>query len=321
MLALTAAAALALAWYLPNRTYVHDQHMLLGDWLPLLWTLVFAAAFYALTLRRSSRVANFWSALLLALAVASIWYLPRIGFLRRLSDVAFGTDRGQQEAWDPLQLGMYTRYVGFWITDHMGPLAAALILPLALLGWLLLVKKVRPNWRTIWRSAPEPLVVYGLLFASSWVFLTLLAQANPRNLTPLVPVAAILLAYSLRAYARPLAIGIAAVWVAVLGLQWAMYTVTTVDQPFGVELYARSPQLWATGDYLQFPAAGSTDPGYWIHPRAGRHRRAGRRRCRLPWHSRQHLGSKPRRLSLSGRAQQPDGQDYDANGGQEPQLE
>ncbi len=107
---------------------------------------------------------------------------------------------------------------------------------------------------------------YRLVFASSWVFLTLLAQANPRNLTPLVPVAAILLAYSLQAYARPLAIGIAAVWVTVLGVQWTMYTVTTVDQPFGAQLYARTPQLWAAGDYLQFPAAGSTDPGYWIHP-------------------------------------------------------
>jgi hypothetical protein len=266
LLSLAAAAALALLWYLPNRTYVHDQHMLLGDWLPLLWTLVFAAAFYALSLRHSSRVANFWSAVLLALAVASIWYLPRIGFLGRLSDVAFGTDRGQQEAWDPLQLGMYTRYLGFWVTDHMGPLAAALILPVALFGWLLLVKKARPNWRTVWRTVPEPLVVYCLLFASSWVFLTLLAQANPRNLTPLLPVAAILLAYSLQAY-RPHAIGIAAVWVGVLGVQWTMYTVTTLDQPLGAALYARTSQLWAAGDYLQFPAAGSTDPGYWIHPR------------------------------------------------------
>ena len=267
LLSLAAAAVLALLWYLPNRTYVHDQHMLLGDWLPLLWTLILAAAFYALSLRRSSRIANFWSALLLALAVASIWYLPRIGFLGRLSDVAFGTDRGQQEAWDPLQLSLYTRYLGFWITDHMGPLAAALILPVAFVGWLFLVKKARPNWRTVWRSAPEPLVVYGLLFASSWVFLTLLAQANPRNLTPLVPIAAILLALSFQAFARPLAVGIAAVWIAVLGLQWVMYTVTTVDQPLGAELYARTPQLWASGDYLQFPAAGSTDPSYWIHPR------------------------------------------------------
>ncbi len=162
---------------------------------------------------------------------------------------------------------MYTRYLSFWIGEHMGPLAAALILPVALAGWLLLVKKARPDWRTVWRSAPEPLVVYWLLFASSWVFLTLLAQANPRNLTPLVPVAAILLACSLAAFARPLAVGIAAVWVLVLGVQWTMYTVTTVDQPLGAQLYARTSQLWAAGDYLQFPAAGSTDPGYWIHPR------------------------------------------------------
>jgi hypothetical protein len=261
LLALAGAAILSLLWYLPNRAYVYEQQMLLGDWLPLLWTLIFAATLYALSTRHSSRIANFWTALLLALAIASIWYLPRIGFVRRLSDVAFGTDRGQQEAWDPLQLGIYTRYFDFWLSDHMGPLAAALIIPVAILGWLLLARKAKLNWRTLWRSAREETLVYWLLFASSWIFLTLLAQANPRNLTPLAPIISILLACSLRAFARPLAVGIAVVWVAVLGTQWAMYTVDA-----GAALYARGPQLWAAGDYLQWPASGSTDPGYWVHP-------------------------------------------------------
>ena len=157
LLALAAAAALALLWYLPNRTFVHDQHMLLGDWLPLLWTLVFAAAFYALTLRHSSRVANFWSAVLLALAVASIWYLPRIGFLGRLSDVAFGTDRGQQEAWDPLQLGMYTRYLGFWIGEHMG----RSLLPL--------FSRLRSSAGCSWSKKHTPTgVPFGVLRPSPW---------------------------------------------------------------------------------------------------------------------------------------------------------
>jgi hypothetical protein len=227
-----------------------------------------------LSLRRSTHIANFWSAILLALTIASLWYLPRIGFIDRLSDVAFGTDRGNQEAWDPLSLALYTRYGEFWVREHMGPLAAALILPPALLGTLLLFRRWRrrtaaagaeQGWRaagrTLWREGPEPLLVYWLLFGSSWLLLTLLAQANPRNLTPLVPIAAILLAYSLRAFARPLAIGIAAVWITVLGAQWTMYTVDA-----GARLYALAPQLWAAGDYLQWPATGSTDPGYWIHP-------------------------------------------------------
>jgi hypothetical protein len=49
---------------------------------------------------RGGRVANLWTALLLAAAIASLWYFPRIDFVDRLGDVAFGTDRGTQEAWD-----------------------------------------------------------------------------------------------------------------------------------------------------------------------------------------------------------------------------
>jgi hypothetical protein len=263
---------LAVLWYWPNRAYVYDQQMLLGDWLPLLWALIWGAALYALSLPRRGRIANFWTAVLLAQAIASFWYLPRLDFIRRLSDVAFGTDRGNQDAWDPLNLAMYTRYPDFWVHEHMGLLAAALILPLAIGGWLLLLHRARratmqsagyipPWWWQIWQSGPEPILVYWLLFAGAWLCLTLLAQANPRNLTPLVPIAAILLALSLRAFARPLAIGIAALWLAVLGVQWGMYTVNA-----GARVYAAAPGLWAAGDYLQFPSTGSTDPRYWIHP-------------------------------------------------------
>jgi 4-amino-4-deoxy-L-arabinose transferase-like glycosyltransferase len=259
LFALLLGGALALLWYLPNRAIVHAEQMPLGDWLPLLWTAIFAATLYGLLLPRRGPVANFWTAALLALAVASLWYLPRIDFLRRLSDVAFGTDRGNQAAWDLRNLDLYTRYFGFWVNDHMGPLAAALILPIAIVGWIILFR--RRVWGAHWRTVPAPLAVYWLLFAGAWFFLTLLAQANPRNLTPLVPIAAILFALSLRAFPRPLAAAIAASWIAVLNLQWAIYTFDA-----GYPLHARTAALWARGDYLQWPARGSTDPGYWIHP-------------------------------------------------------
>jgi hypothetical protein len=72
---------------------------------------------------------------------------------------------------------------------------------------------------------------------------------------------AILLAAALLAYARPLAIVLGALWVTVLGVQWGIYTFDA-----GAALFARTPALWVSGDYLQWPATGSTDPGYWIHP-------------------------------------------------------
>ncbi len=254
LLALVISALLALLWYWPNRDFVLQQEMPLGDWLPLLWGLVFAPAVYALSARRTARPGNFWAALALCIAIASFWYLPRIDFLRRLSDVAFGSDRGTQESLNLLRLSNYTRYFAFWLSHHMGPLATLLVIPAALAGWLLWLRRH-------WRRTPAEIVVYWLMLLSAWLLLTLIAQANPRNLVPLLPVVAILLAASLRGFARPVALTFGAVWVLVLGLQWSIYTFDAL-----APLQARSPQLWVAGDYLQWPATASTDPGYWIAP-------------------------------------------------------
>ena len=107
--------------------------MPLGDWLPVLWTLVFAASS---TSGRGGQAgcATSGRRLLLALAIASLWYLPRIDFLVRLGDVAFGTDRGTQESFSLLRWSTYTRYFGYWLSHHMGPLATLLILPVAVVG-------------------------------------------------------------------------------------------------------------------------------------------------------------------------------------------
>ena len=253
VIATVAGAALALLWYWPSRARVFAQEMPLGDWLPLLWGVLFAATIYALSARRATSAGNLGAAVLLALTVASFWYLPRIDFLNRLSDVAFGSDRGTQESFNLLRLSNYTRYASYWLSHHMGPLATGLIVPVALVGWL----RRLPHWRT----ARVEVVAYWLMVVSTWLFLTLIAQANPRNLAPLLPVVAILLAGSLRSFARPAAITFGVLWVAVLSLQWATYTFDGLAW-----VYTRAPYLWVSGDYLQWPATGSTDPGYWIHP-------------------------------------------------------
>ena len=196
---------------------------------------------------------NFWTALLLAVAIASLWYLPRIDFLVRLSDVAFGTDRGTQESFSLLRGSTYTRYFGYWFTHHMGPLATLLILPVAAVGWVL-------RWPA-WRKAPDTIAVYWLTVGGAWLLLMLLAQSNPRNLVPLLPIVAILLAESLRSLARPLAILAGVVWVTVLGVQWATYTFDSLAW-----VYERAPALWVHGDYTAWPGHGPSAPGYWIHP-------------------------------------------------------
>lgn len=252
LLAFGIGALMAWTWGWAGRDFIAKQEMFLGAWLSAFWTILFAAALYALFAARS-RVGHFWMATSIALAIASLWYLPRIDFITRLSDVAFGTDRGTQEALDLLRADTYTRYLNFWLSHHMGPLATLLIIPAALVGW---ARGLRG-----WLQMRSLMILYWLYVLGAIVILTLLAQSNPRNLTPVLPLVAILLVESLRAYPERIARILAATWFAVLLVQWSIYTFDAL-----AFLYERSPQLWVHGDYTAWPASGSSDPGYWIGP-------------------------------------------------------
>jgi hypothetical protein len=217
-----------------------------------LWTALFAVTLYALFVG-GGMVGNTWTALLVALTIASLWYFPRLDFVNRLSDVAFGTDRGTQQSLDLLRLSSYTRYGEYWLTHHMGPLATLVIVPVALIGWA----RRLPHWR----QARPPVIIYASAVVGSAVVLTLLAQSNPRNLVPLLPLVAILLAEGLRTFTRKIAAVFGVLWIGVLLVQWSIYTFDEL-----APLQARTPQLWVYGDYTAWPASGPSDPGYWIAP-------------------------------------------------------
>ncbi|MCB0072255.1 MAG: glycosyltransferase family 39 protein [Caldilineaceae bacterium] len=237
-------------WYWPNRAVIGE--LLLGPAIPVLWFVLAAGAIYLLTGPDAPRH-NFWGATVLALCVAAIWYLPRADFVTRLSEVAFGTDRGNQESFDLLNLANYTRYFQFWVTYHMGLLPTLLILPIAIWGW---VKRF-----PVWRRTQRPFLLLLLMPLSTMAVLIWLAQANPRNLVPIVPVMALLLADALLAYPRRVAVAIGAVWTVVLAFQWALFTFDGL-----APVHAASAPLWVVEDYSAWPATGNTDPGYWIQP-------------------------------------------------------
>lgn len=250
--AVVLGAALAAVWYLPNRDAVVQMRMPLGAWLPVVWFLVWTPTLYALFVRGGS-VANLLTACLLALSIASFWYAPRIDFLNRLGDVAFGSDRGTQEAWNLLRFEQYTRYFAYWLSHHMGLLATVVIVPASLIGW----------WRKrdAWRTPRLALAVLVIAVASSWLLLTFVAQANPRNLVPILPFVAILIVEGWRMLGLPWARIAAAAGVIVLGVQYSTYTFDAL-----APIYTRAPVLWVHGDYTPWPRTGSSDPGYWIQP-------------------------------------------------------
>jgi hypothetical protein len=248
----TGALLIAAVLYWSNRDRMDE--FILGHWIPVFWMLLFAATLYVLRLPPGVGT-NFWSALLLAASIASVWYFPRIDFLNRLTDVAFGTDRGTQEALDLLRLNNYTRYFGYLRSHHMGLLGMCTILPAALWGGF--------EWgrRRMGASPDQGRVVCWLAIISTYLLLAVIAQATPRNLNPILPLIAIVFTDCLRSQIRPIALAIGAIWLVVLGLQWSIYTFDSMAW-----LYARAPQLWVSGDYLAWPATGSSDPGYWIQP-------------------------------------------------------
>jgi len=222
--ALLGAILLVLAWYWPNRMLVDE--FLLGETLPMFWMPLVALLLYLL-LQPANRRTNFWTGILLALTLASVWYLPRIDFLLRLTDVAFGTDRGNQETVNLLRLTNYTRYFRFWITEHMGLLPTILIIPFALWTWgAQLWQLLRKGFsgQLSMANIHQTRLLLWLILISAYLCLILLAQANPRNLVPLIPIVAILLADTLSRYPRLIALPVGIIWVAVLMLQWSIYT-------------------------------------------------------------------------------------------------
>ena len=250
LLALALAAVLALLVYWPNQATI--RAFLLGDWIAVGWFILLTLFFY--TYSQSPKVLNNGlTALWLGIVLASFWYLPRIDFLTHLNDVAFGTDRGTQEAFDLWRLTNYTRYFLFLGREHLGLLATLVILPAGLLPWL---GRVRG-----WAQARPGIVFLWSVLLSTYLFLTPLAQATERNLTPILPVLAILLAEALRAYPRWLGISLGVAWVGVLAGQFGLYTFDSATA-----FQQRTAALWAQSEYLVQPARGVTDPGYWIAP-------------------------------------------------------
>lgn len=261
-LAIGFALILTALVYLPNRATI--QEFLLGDWIAVGWVMLWTLFFY-LYWQPPSATVNLLTALALGVALAGFWYLPRIDFLTRLNDVAFGTDRGNQEAFNLWRLTNYTRYFGFMVEEHLGLLAALVILPAGLVPWLRRGVRAfrRANALGVrqWRSARPGIALLWLVLLSTYLFLAPLAQATERNLTPILPVLAILLADALRAYPRWLSSVLGVLWVGVLAMQFALYTVDGAT-PF----YQRTAALWARSEYLVQPATGTTNPDYWIGP-------------------------------------------------------
>ncbi len=286
--AVLAAAAVALLLYWPDRDYWAQT--LLGEWLLPVWFGVWLALFVLLALP-SRPLTNLLAALALGAAIAGLWYLPQAGFAFTLSEVAFGTGEGDYKPANWLSQNQYTRYFRFFYQHHTGLLIALAILPAGLLPWLAALRSrpiVQPTaphvgvrtgqeaasvgagqaagsgaqWAPaagLWRQ-PGVLLLWAAAL-SPFLILIFTSQTSSRNLVPILPLFAVIVAVALLAYPVRWRGALAALWLGVLLLHWAL---ATFDGLSG--LRTQTDALWPGQEYSVAPASGVTDPGYWIVP-------------------------------------------------------
>lgn len=239
--------AVATVWAWPNRDSLATFQ--LGNWLVLGWALLATGAAFWL-LAPSTRGHNFGAGVTLGALIASTWYLPYIDFAARL--LAEDSVRGK-ESIALLNVDLYLRYFEYLWRHHFGALLFLLITPFGFGPWLLAALRRRP-------IAVDAGILWWSL-VSAYLALVFLSQSNPRNLIPLLPGVAVLVAVGAQQYRRPWPVVIAASWLLVLGVQWAILTFDALTP-----LRERTAALWVSDDYSLAPASGPTDPGFWIGP-------------------------------------------------------
>jgi 4-amino-4-deoxy-L-arabinose transferase-like glycosyltransferase len=259
LLSAVTALVLVLVWYVPNLD--RARQMFLGLWLlPICW-IALALSFYAIS-RPSSRETNVCAAVFVAFSVASVWYMPRIGFLREFFLVAYGKAKGTYWGFLP--------YRDYLINEQLSPFYfTVLLLALLVIGFSHLRRLRAFTYRDVLSS---PLAVLG-----SWavvpylVFSFRTSTIHSRYLMPILPSLALIIAFGLVSVpwkkART-ALLLAVVIIAVAqffalsydGLDW-LRDVATVQPP-----NARQFNLFAHGYENQLPSTGLTDSRYWVMP-------------------------------------------------------
>ena len=250
--AIAAAGAVVIAWILYRPARAAWQATWLGPQAAVAWFALWFVFLFCLVWRKAPAT-NFLAALALAVAIAGLWYLPELRFVFTVSSVAMGDDRGVLKPGSWTDPAYYARYFSLFYRNHLGLLASAVILPLGLIPWLL-------RGRTWLQCMPATgLLWVGVL--SPFALLTFTSQTGVRNLVPILPLFSILLGVALLAYPPVWRRVLATAWVAVLIVQWTLFTFDGLR-----DLRTASSMLWVNEGLAAAPASGITDPGYGIVP-------------------------------------------------------
>lgn len=234
-------------WFLPNRQAL--QAYPLDDWNFAVWAFLFSTVVFAWR-QPHSPLRNLALTLALMLAIASLWYGPHADIVMRLLEV--DAERSQ-EIVGPIGTGNHLRYFRFIYEVHFGPfLFWVFAMPAALLWAGIAIRR---------RNLATDMAAIWLNIFSALIVLSLLGQANLRNLVPLLPFVAVLAVIGWWVLPRWPRTILAVIWVGAFLLQWSVITFDAAAAFIG-----EKSALWARSDYALPPASGETDYGYWIAP-------------------------------------------------------
>ncbi len=252
---------LALLLYLPNEEWITEQP--LGRWCFIIWWLLFWATIFSLT-RRSSPEANFGSAILIASSLASLWYLPRAGFLRRLLEIMGGKKGMEPQFAKLLDLQSHLLYPQSMIGEQISPLYFIFFL-LAIASLIWQYKEARR------RGLSEGLWLLILWVSISYILLSLSVRKSPRYTAPLLPPIAIITSRGLLRISG-FKVRMAFISLLICAGAWQFFVLSydalawiPERATFNLPIVGRG-NLFAQGGYLRTPNRGATDSGYWILP-------------------------------------------------------
>lgn len=248
-----------LLWYVPNLE--RARQMILGLWVvPICW-IALALTFYALS-RPSSPEANLLGAISIGFSAASVWYLPRIDFLREFFLVAYGKPRGTSWGFVP--------YLDYLVNEQLSAFyVAVLFLALIILGFT--------NRQRIRAFASRDSLTGNLAVIGFWailpyfVFSIRTSTIHSRYIMPLLPALALVIGRGLLSI--PWRRAKVALVVTVVAIALSQFFALSYDE-LGLLRDAAIIQLpgrrqlnvFAHGLQNQLPNTGATDSRYWTMP-------------------------------------------------------
>ncbi len=256
---------LNLAWYLPS--WDRMSRFVLGGWVLFLSWLLATVTLFVVS-RPLRQASNMLSALSIGGTLGSVWTLPNIGYLHRFAIVAYGGANLRGRSLSFLDPTTYTRYLQLMVSEQLSPLYfCAFLFSVLFLAYLTL----RSSPSGVLRNLDSKAWMVLLWLAVPLLVFTFSLTGSSRFNMAFLPSVALITARGLqrlrRSALRWALISLVVLWGLVEffalsydGLGWLRErAMLTTPLKFRINLLAQ-------GQYIELPASGRTDPGYYVVP-------------------------------------------------------